>query len=109
MEKTIYAEDYRSLLFWLRKLRRERKLTMRELASRLGVHHSWIGRIESGERRLDVAEFVRLCNELGGNPNDGLSLLRNDPEPVRKVAEKKVRHSGRRKNGGSLESRVRPG
>lgn len=99
MEKTIYAEDYRSLLVWLRKLRRERGLTMRRLAGRLGVHHSWIGRIESGERRLDVAEFVRLCKELEVNPNDGLNLLRDPIAPGRKVAERNLRYRTRLKKG----------
>jgi len=75
MEKTIYASDYRLLLEWLRHQRKSQGLTMRDLAKRLKVHHSWIGRIEQGERRLDMVEFARLCTEIGCDPREGLKLI----------------------------------
>ena len=48
---------------------------MRDLAERLGVHHSWIGRIEQGERRLDIVEYMRLCTEIGCDPSEGLKII----------------------------------
>ncbi len=48
---------------------------MRILAGRLGVPHTWIGKIEQAERRLDIAEYVELCKALRINPHDGLDLL----------------------------------
>ncbi|MEI6807901.1 MAG: helix-turn-helix transcriptional regulator [bacterium] len=75
MEKTIYAKEYRLLLEWLRNQRELKGLTVRDLTKRLNVHHSWIGRIEQGERRLDVAEFAKLCVEIGCDPKDGLKLV----------------------------------
>ncbi len=52
--------------------REENGLTMRQLAERLDVHHSWIGRVELGERRLDVMEFVRYCHALEADPTEGI-------------------------------------
>ena len=75
MEKTIYADEYRLLLDWLRDQRKLKGHTMRDLAKRLTVHHSWIGRIEQGERRLDIVEFARLCNEIGCDAGDGLKFV----------------------------------
>ncbi|MEI6564480.1 MAG: helix-turn-helix transcriptional regulator [bacterium] len=75
VEKSIYSQDYRATLAWLRKRREENGLTMREVGERLGVHHSWVGRIEQGDRRLDMAEFVMLCKVIGCNPYDGLAFL----------------------------------
>jgi transcriptional regulator with XRE-family HTH domain len=43
-------------------------LTQRELARRLGRSHSFVGKVESGERRLDVLEFVELAGALGVDP-----------------------------------------
>jgi transcriptional regulator with XRE-family HTH domain len=75
VEKSIYSQDYRATLAWLRERRKENGLTMRDVGLRLAIHHSWVARIEHGDRRLDLAEFVRLCKAIGCNPHDGLSLL----------------------------------
>ena len=75
MEKTIYAQEYRALLEWLRNQRKRKGLSMRELAARLNVHHSWIGRIEKGERRFDIVEFARLCDGIGCDPHEGMKLI----------------------------------
>ncbi len=76
MEKTIYSDEYGCLLRWLRESREQKNWTMRDLAKELNVHHSWIGRVELGERRLDVMEFFRYCIALEVDPHDGLEKLR---------------------------------
>lgn len=48
---------------------------MRDLAKKLDVPHSWIGKIEQAERRLDVMEYIRLCKALKIDPAEGLSKL----------------------------------
>ena len=40
-------------------------LTQRQLADRLGREPSFIWRIEHGERRLDVVEFIRYTKACG--------------------------------------------
>ena len=35
--------------------------SQRELAKRMGREHSFIARIELGERRVDIVEFYHLC------------------------------------------------
>ena len=75
MEKTIYCEEYGKLLCWLKACRKKNGLTMRQLAKRLDVHHSWVGRVEVGERRLDVMEFIRYCKAMEVDPLEGLKQL----------------------------------
>lgn len=48
---------------------------MRELAERLDVPHSWVGKIETGERRLDICEYVRLCAALKCDFKEGIDVL----------------------------------
>ncbi len=36
----------------------------RDLAQRLGVIHSFVGKIETGDRRLDIFEFMIYCQAL---------------------------------------------
>ena len=74
--KSIHTPECRVLLGWLRTERRQAGLTMRAVARRLGVPHSWIGKVETGERRLDVSEFVRLCKVLDVDPHTGIDVVR---------------------------------
>jgi len=45
-------------------------ITQRELARRLGRSHSFVGKIESGERQLNVLEFCELADALKTNPRE---------------------------------------
>lgn len=49
---------------------------MRDLAQLLGVHHSIIGKIETGERRLDVIEWIEYCEAIGADPNECVDRIR---------------------------------
>ncbi|MEI6787195.1 MAG: helix-turn-helix transcriptional regulator [bacterium] len=73
--KTIYSPAYRALINWLRTSRKAQGVSMRELGIRMRMPHSWIGKVETGERRLDVEEFVRISRALEIDTNQGLSIL----------------------------------
>lgn len=57
---------------WLRNLflnrRKELGLTQRALGEKLGVVHSFIGKVETGDRRLDIFEFIEYCKGLELEP-----------------------------------------
>ncbi len=78
MGKTVSSEDNVKLTSWLKEKRKEKGLTMRSLAQILKTPHSFVGKIENQERRLDVVEFVRYCNALEVNPTEGLALLASE-------------------------------
>jgi transcriptional regulator with XRE-family HTH domain len=44
--------------------RRHAGLTQRQLATRLKRHHSWIAKIEAGERHVLVYEFCQISSAL---------------------------------------------
>ena len=75
MKKTIYSDDYARLLEWLRDQRNEKEVTTRGLGERLGVAHSWVSKIELGERRMDLLEYIRYCKALEIDPHEGLDLI----------------------------------
>jgi len=75
MKKTIHSDDYQILVTWLKSSRHKKGLSMRELADKLGVPHSWIGKVEQMERRLDVVEYMRLCQCIGIDPVEGIALI----------------------------------
>lgn len=74
-EYSLYSESPRTLRNWLRTNRQARNLTLRTVAARLGVSHTWVSKVESGDRRLEINEYVDLCFALGLNPHAGLDLI----------------------------------
>lgn len=74
--KTIYSPESQRLSNWLRLQREAKGLTMRQAAELIGKPHSFIGKIEVGQRRLDVIEFVWYCDRLGFNAVEGLNSVR---------------------------------
>lgn len=75
MEKSVVSPRYRELLQWMRSGRKAAKLSLRELAGLLEESTAVIGKIETGERRLDVFEFVQYCRAVNLDPKDGIDLL----------------------------------
>lgn len=75
MLKSITSEKYRRLLKWLKDARCEQGLSMRDLGAMLGLPHSFVGKIETGERRLDVYEYVQYCKVLKLSAHEGLDIL----------------------------------
>jgi len=77
MLKSISSEKYRNLLKWLKDARCNQDLSMRDLGSLLNLPHSFVGKIETGERRLDVYEYVQYCQVLGISTEEGLEILKD--------------------------------
>lgn len=69
MTKSIYSERLEVLCTLLAEARMEAGLTQRQLAKKLNRPHSYVAKIEIGERRLDVVEFIALCEGLDIDPS----------------------------------------
>ena len=52
----------------LKESRAEERYTMRALSEKLGMPHSFIGKTEQQNRRLDVGEFIQYCHALEADP-----------------------------------------
>lgn len=80
MEKSVHTPDYRALRAELQKTRADSGLSQRGLAARLGVPHSWVAKVESGERRIDLVEFCWFVAACGEHPGSVFrDLLRQRP------------------------------
>jgi transcriptional regulator with XRE-family HTH domain len=58
------APEYQRLYATLRQLREERDLTQAQLGQLLGLTQRKVSLFESGDRRLDVIELVRIAEAL---------------------------------------------
>lgn len=69
----LHTDEHRRLMTALAEVRREAQVTQYELAARLGVDQSYVSKYESGRRRLDVIEFMRIVAALEADPSALLS------------------------------------
>lgn len=78
MAKTLGTERHRALIALLVEKREASGLTQTELADKLGEYQSFVARLESGQRRVDVIEFLELARILNFDPLDALGRLANE-------------------------------
>ncbi|MFL6759462.1 helix-turn-helix domain-containing protein [Sphingomonas sp.] len=65
MAKGLHDERYRRLMERLVARRKELGLTQQAVADMVGMHQQNVSRFETGERRLDVVEFLDVAHALG--------------------------------------------
>ncbi len=56
--------------------REQAGLTQAELAKKIKKPQSYISKIERNERRIDLLEFIALCDALGVDPSVQLGVVR---------------------------------
>lgn len=79
------------LLEILKKSRITAGLTQTELAETLGLPQSFISKFETGERRLDIVEFIEICKALQLEPAGVVEELANEVKPH---SSKRVKRAG---------------
>jgi transcriptional regulator with XRE-family HTH domain len=83
LAKSLFSPAYMRFLSVLKQARIEAGLTQSETARRLGKPQSFVSKCESGERRVDVVEFLRFCRVLAVDPAKILRKLENTPKEKR--------------------------
>ncbi len=68
MTRSAFTRKYARFRRLLADARRAQGLTQVELARKLGRPQSFISKVERGERRLDVVEFLEVARALRVDP-----------------------------------------
>lgn len=65
------------------RIREGAKIKQSDVAAKLGVPPSWLSKVESGTRRLDVIELIRIAEAMGHEPSHLVEQIRAAlvPEP----------------------------
>ena len=79
MAKEKYDPRYVRLQRVLIERRMAAGISQTELATMLGKPQSYISKVESGERGIDVVEFVEFVRTIGADPLRVLRLVMQEP------------------------------
>ena len=85
MAKTIRSTGQVALCQALVDARIKAGLGQAELATKLRCHQSFIARLESGQRRVDVVELVVLARAIGFDPSEVLAIVEAATEPDHRI------------------------
>lgn len=75
MRKTLTTKRHEMLIGLLIQYREAAGLTQSALAERLGEYQSFVARMESGQRRVDVIELLQLADILQFDAKNVLGKL----------------------------------
>ncbi|MCT4575728.1 helix-turn-helix transcriptional regulator [Donghicola sp.] len=85
MAKTIRTNGQAALCRALVDARKKAGLSQKDLAAKLKHHQSFVARIESGERRIDVVEFIVLARAIGFDAFELLATVEAATEPDHRI------------------------
>jgi len=78
MTSSVFTKKYDVFRRLLIKARKEQKLTQQNLAQKLLKPQSFISKYESGERRLDLIEFIDVANALKINKSEFINQIEEE-------------------------------
>ena len=73
MRRSIHSTPYVVLRELLTQARLSAELTQEQLAAKLRRPQSYVAKYETGDRRLDVIEFLEVCSTLRLDPGNVLA------------------------------------
>ena len=76
MSQTLRSPRHEALRALIVEKRKKAGLTQAEVAKRLKRYQSFIATVESGQRRIDVVEFLDFADAIGFDPRDAIKQLR---------------------------------
>ena len=76
LAKSLRSKRYKALIGLLVARRQAAAMTQSDLAARLGKSKSFVSRLESGQRRITVVEFMTLAKILRFDPYKLISNLK---------------------------------
>jgi transcriptional regulator with XRE-family HTH domain len=88
LSKSLYTPEWEALCAILQRLREDKGVTQMELASLLKQPQSFVSKVESGQRKLDLRQFVIYVRSLDADPIRVLrSFLKNFDKSERQTEQ----------------------
>jgi transcriptional regulator with XRE-family HTH domain len=78
MRKWVRSPSYRAAIAQVTQARKRAGFTQRALAEALGKPPSFVAKVEQGERRLDILEFIAIARAIGIREVDLIRVIAAD-------------------------------
>lgn len=78
MAKMQHHPSYKTLPIFLKTMRESAGLTQRDLGKKLKKPQSWVYNCETGNRRVDIAEFIRWTEGCDVDPDKAFKEFRSN-------------------------------
>ena len=75
MSRTLTSPRHKALTSYLIEQRRKAKLTQAQVARKLRRYQSFVATVESGQRRIDLIEFLEFADAIGFDPVAAIKAL----------------------------------
>lgn len=75
MVRSLRTPGHRAMMQVLTETRKSKGITQQDLADRLSRPQSYIAKVETGERRLDVVEFIEWASAIDSSPPELISAI----------------------------------
>jgi len=98
MVRSMFTPAFSELVHTVVTLRKQAGLTQRQLAAAVGREQNYIGRIETGQRRVDLVELIQICRACGAEPKGEVTKLAGRIAallPAKRTASVRPRPRGR--------------
>jgi transcriptional regulator with XRE-family HTH domain len=73
--KTIYSACHKTLIKLIKAERQRAGIRQAALAKQMKKQQNWISRLEKGDRRIDVCQFLQLADLIGFDPIEALRTI----------------------------------
>jgi transcriptional regulator with XRE-family HTH domain len=75
MARSFGSARHNALVAFLKKRRREAKLTQAQVAKRLKRYQSFVTDYERGQKSIDAVLLVEIAEAIGFDPRDAIRLI----------------------------------
>lgn len=77
-----FPSQYEKFISELKAARKGAGVTQDDVNASLGLHRTFMSKVETGERRVDVAELIEICKAIGTDPTEFVRSLTKSKRPV---------------------------
>ncbi len=75
MSRTFGSPRHKALVAFIKKQRKDAKLTQAQVAKRIKRYQSFVATFERGQKRIDAVELVEIDEAIGCDPKEAITVI----------------------------------
>ncbi len=75
MSRTFGSPRHKALVTFIKKQRKDARLTQAQVAKRIHRYQSFVATFERGQKRIDAVELVEIAEAIGFDPKEAIRVI----------------------------------